>query len=75
MPEAGNLLLPRELGADELIDALPCCGLAELEEHLHHFGVRAAVERALERADGRDDCRIDIRQCRGSHAAGKTSTH
>ena len=53
--EPWNLLLAGELAAHQLVDPLGDRRLAELEEHPHDVGIGAAVQRSLERADGRND--------------------
>ena len=49
----------------------PVGGLAEIEQHLHHLGVGAAVQRPLERADRRDHRRVDVGERGGGHAPGE----
>ena len=71
MAEAGDLLLARELAANEVVDALAARVLAEVEQHPHHVGVGAAVQRPFERADRRDDRRIDVGQRGRGHASRK----
>ena len=68
MAEARDLLLARELALHEVVDAVAAGVLAEIEQHLHHLGVGAAVQRALQRADGRDDRRVDVGERGGGHA-------
>ena len=51
--EAGNLLLARQLRADDLLDLLGRRVRADLEQHPHDVGVGAAVQRPLQRADRR----------------------
>ena len=67
--EAQNLFLPRQLLADRRLDFLGRGRRAEVEQHLHHLRVGAAVERALERADAADDGRVDVGERRRGHAA------
>ena len=45
--------------------------LADLEQHLHHFRVGAAVQRAFQRADAGDDRRVHVGQRRRRDARGK----
>ena len=71
MAEAGDLLLARELAADVGVDALGGRVLPDLEQHLHHFGVGAAVQRSLERADAGHDRRVHVGERRGGDARGK----
>ena len=40
----------------------------EIEQHLHHLGVRAAVERSLQRRDAGHDRGVHIRERGGRHA-------
>src|SRR4030095_2034074 len=49
--EAGYLFLARELVADGRLDPIGWRVDAELEQHLHDVGVRAAVQRTLEGGD------------------------
>ena len=65
MAEPGDLLLARELAAHVGVDALGARVLSELEQHLHHFGVGAAVQRPFERADPRHDRRVHVGERRG----------
>src|SRR5262245_14017777 len=71
MSEARDLLFASELAANHLIHALAGGRLAKLEQHLHHFGIRAAVERSLERADRGNDSRIDVSKRCCCDAPGK----
>ena len=48
MAEAGNLLLARQLCADDLVHPLRSGVLANLEQHPHHVGIGAAVQRSLQ---------------------------
>ena len=68
MTEARDLFLLRQLGADVLLGALGPGVLAEIEQHFHHFGIRAAMQRALQRADGADDGGVNARERGGRHA-------
>ena len=43
----------------------------DLDEQAHHVGVRAAVQRALQRADRRDGGRVQIGQRGRGDAGGK----
>ncbi len=45
--------------------------LADVEQHLHDVGVRAAVQRPLQRADGADDRRMHVGQRRRRDARGE----
>ena len=45
--------------------------LADLDQHLHHFRIGAAVQRSLERADAGDDRRVDVGQRRRRDARGE----
>ena len=71
MAESGNLDLARQLAANRLVDALGRRVLADLDEQPHHIGIRAAVERSLERADGADDGRVEVGEGRGRDARGE----
>ena len=51
MAEAGDLLLARQLAPDERVDAIGRRVLPDLDQHLHHFRVGAAVQRPLQGAD------------------------
>ena len=44
---------------------------ADLDQQPHHFGVGAAVQRALQRADRADGRRVDVGQRRGRDARGE----
>ena len=66
--EAGNLDLARQLPANRIVDALGTRVLADLDEQPHHVGIRAAVQRPLERADRSDDGRVDVGEGRGGDA-------
>ena len=66
--EAGNLFLPRQLGADDFFGLLDRRVGADLEQQPHHVGVGAAVQRALQRADRADDRRVDVGERRGGDA-------
>ena len=71
MAEAGDLLLALQLAAHEAVDALGRGVLADLEQHLHHLGVGAAVQRPLQRADAGDDRRVDVGEGGGGDARGE----
>ncbi len=53
------------------LGALGAGVLADVEQHLHDVGVGAAVQRALQRADRRDDGRVDVGERRGGDARGE----
>ena len=71
MAEARDLLLARQLARARIVERLAGLPSRRLEQHLHDVLVGAAVQRALERADGRDDRRVDVGQRRGGHARGE----
>ena len=62
MPEAGDLHFAREPAADGLVDALRRRILTNVLEQPHDVGVRAAMQRALQRANRADDGRVQIGQ-------------
>jgi len=66
MPEPEDLAARVELGVDEIRHFV---GTAELEQHLHHLGVRPAVERSGQRAHTGGDRRVHVR-LGGRHLAG-----
>ena len=43
----------------------------DLEQHLHHFGVGAAVQRPFQRADAGHDRRVHVGERRRGDARGK----
>ena len=57
-----------QLRADRLVDPFRRSLRADLDEEPHDVRVRAAVQRALERADRADDRRIQVGQRRGGDA-------
>ena len=65
--EAGDLLLARELVLHVRVDAFGGRVLADLEQHLHDVLVRAAVQRALQRADAGD-----VAECMSASVAAVT---
>src|SRR6185369_3758956 len=48
MPEPWNLLLAREFPAHRFIHSVSARVLTEVEKHLHHFRVSAAVQRPFQ---------------------------
>ena len=71
MTEAGNLLLARELRAHDFLGFLDRRVLPDVEQHLHHFRIRAAVQRTFERPNASNNGRVNVRQRRGNHTRGK----
>jgi hypothetical protein len=60
-----------ELRADRFVDPFGRRVGADLDQQPHDVGIRAAVERALERADRADRGRIQVRQGGRGHAGGE----
>src|SRR5579864_4182141 len=71
MAEAGDLFLPRQLPANDGLGAIEAGRGANLEEQLHDLGIRPAVERSLQGADGGHDGGVDVGQRRGGDARGE----
>ena len=70
--EAGDLLLARQLGADDLFGLLERRVRADLEQQPHDVGVGAAVQRPLQRRRSpADDGRVDVGERRGRDARGE----
>ena len=67
--EAGDLLL----GGEHVLHVFDGvgAGLVDGEEQAHHAFVGAAMERALERADGAGNCGVNVGEGSGDDAGGE----
>ncbi len=72
MAESRNLVLARQLAADEIVHAIAARRLPQLEEHFHDVGVGPHVQRSFECADRSDHGGVDVGQRGCRDTCGKS---